>query len=177
MVRILGNSPERIKINDLNDVIYYKQKKDYTDQEFDNSRDLQKEIRKGTITVLERFNSIRGVSGSTESPVTVINSSQPIGIDEIRRAVREEMSQGSSGELHRTLPGLINSLKQEILSTLSMAGVGGVSPSVASFQGPEYIPTISTEGMVSNIEVEKRETAGDSVDSNLAALRKLKSKK
>lgn len=42
MVRILGNSPERVRIKDLNDVIYYKQQKDYSDQEFEGSKDLQK---------------------------------------------------------------------------------------------------------------------------------------
>ena len=44
MVWIFGNSHERILIKDLNDAIYFHQKKQYTDQEFEGSRDLQREI-------------------------------------------------------------------------------------------------------------------------------------
>ena len=46
MVRIMGNSTERVMIEDLGDVIYYKQIKEYTDQEFELSKALQREWKK-----------------------------------------------------------------------------------------------------------------------------------
>jgi len=44
MVSLIGNSPERVAISDPKDVIYYRQVKEYTDQEFDSSRDLKREV-------------------------------------------------------------------------------------------------------------------------------------
>ena len=34
MVRVIGNSPELVEIKDLDDVVYYRQVKDFTDQEY-----------------------------------------------------------------------------------------------------------------------------------------------
>lgn len=179
MVRILGNSYERLKINDLHDTIYYKQQKVYTDQEFEGSQDLQREVRKGNITVLERFVNAR----SNES------SSAQIAIDDIRRAVREELSgnnreplsnSNASNDISALIPLLINSIKQEVSSVLSDRVIqGGPAPEyqrkqASDFIDESYIPTISTQGMVSNINTEAKEVSGDNVNSNLEALKALK---
>ena len=62
MVRVLGNSPERVPIEDLNDIIYYKQLKDYTDQEYEKSRDLKRAINNGKLAIIE-FKKIDGPPG------------------------------------------------------------------------------------------------------------------
>jgi hypothetical protein len=60
MVWVFGNSHERVPLKDLNDVIYFRQKKQFTDQEFESSKDLQKEIQKGRIIKLEHLPEIKG---------------------------------------------------------------------------------------------------------------------
>jgi len=179
MVRVLGNSYERLKINDLQDTIYYKQQKVYTDQEYEGSQDLQREVKKGTITVLERFVNSR----NTEA------SSAQIAIEDIKRAVREELSGNSrdsepksnnSSSINDLLPLLLNSIKQEVSSILSDRVIQGVPApeyqrkQASDFIDESYVPTVSTQGMVSNIKTEAREVSGDNVNSNLEALKALK---
>lgn len=179
MVRILGNSPERVPIKDLGDVIYYKQLKDYTDEQFE-SRDLQRAVKKGLITVIERFNSSRGSSGVAAETLVINKQASPISIQDIKQAVREllpevqsqpQPSNGSSvtDALRQAIPMIINTVRQEISSLMSGSSAPGTP-----MAGDAYVPTISTGDMISNIKAEQRETSGDDVSSSLDALRKLK---
>lgn len=175
MVRILGNSPERVKLADLGDVIYYKQRKDYTDQEFESSRDLQKEVKKGNLTILERFETSKGSAETGgNGSVTVHQSGATLSKEDVKQAVREVLPQEQGASIKGLLPGLIDMLRQELSSLVSS---GGVAPAESKkFEGPEYIPDISTEGMKSSVKAEEREVSSGTVDANLEALRKLKNK-
>ena len=95
MVRILGNSQERVKIADLGDVIYYRQQKDYTDQDFNDSKDLQREIRKGRIAVLERFQTNSSVQTTIQEPVTIRHQEVSTGtnIEDLKNAVLDALKQ------------------------------------------------------------------------------------
>lgn len=180
MVRILGNSPERVQIRDLGDVIYYKQQKDYTDQEFESSRDLKKEIQKGNLTILERSKSPRGsVESGGNGSVSIKQTGPSVGLEDIKRAVREVLPQEQGMSLKGLIPTLMDSLRQELSSIVGSRGPSGPSPTVASteFDGPEFVPSIDTSGMISNIEARKREVSGDEMSSNLEALRKLRQTK
>jgi hypothetical protein len=72
MVRILGNSTERVPIHDLGDAIYYKQTKAYTDQDFENSKDIKREITKCRLIILDKFKTPRNpVNDDSGSKVTI----------------------------------------------------------------------------------------------------------
>jgi hypothetical protein len=53
MIKVMGASAERIPLKDLNENIYYRQKRIFSDVEFAKSIDLQRAIKSGKIVVLE----------------------------------------------------------------------------------------------------------------------------
>lgn len=90
MVWIFGNSSERISLKDLNDVVYFRQKKQYTDQEFASSKDLQREIKAGRIIKLEHSPDIR--AALPDNMVVQQTTVTPkFDTQEIRRAVAEAL--------------------------------------------------------------------------------------
>lgn len=183
MVRILGNSLERVRIRDLGDVIYYKQEKDYTDQEYESSKDLKKEVKKGNLTILERHktprsSAERGGNGS----VSIKQNAPKVDLEDIKTAVREVLPQEQGMSLKGLIPTLVDSLRQEFSSIVGSRGPSGPSPEVPSaktteFRDPSFIPSIDTSGMKSSITVDKREASGGDTASSLEALRKLRKKK
>jgi hypothetical protein len=92
MVRILGNSSERVKVLDLNDVIYYRQQKEYTDQEYENSRDLKKEIAKGRLTLLEKYQTRQNQPIISEILTKQVAGPPMINQEDIKGAVFEAFS-------------------------------------------------------------------------------------
>lgn len=54
MILVLGNSPKKIPLKDLNDSVFYKQKKMFSDIDYAKSKDLQREIQKGNLIILEQ---------------------------------------------------------------------------------------------------------------------------
>ena len=86
MVRIMGNSTERIPIKDLNDVIHYRQIKQYSDAEYNTSKDLKREKSKGTIVVLEQNEGLRG---SEVDNLRERVTSSTISTQDLKDAIRE----------------------------------------------------------------------------------------
>lgn len=184
MIRVMGNSPERRKIKDLNDVIYYRQKKDYTDQEFE-SKDLQKEIAAGRVLVLERLEQIRVTSADTslkpedlKAAITEALSRLPkpeqVSIEDIKRVITEALGQNQSGNANLSL--VAETIRQE-LSGIS-GQLGGAPKTIrTAFVGPEYVPNVTIENLRSNIKATERTTQGDDVSISLEQLKKLKSNK
>jgi hypothetical protein len=172
MVRVLGNSIERVPVPDLNDVIYYRQIKEYTDQEYEASRDLRKELARGRLTELSRVPTVRG------------NVSEPVGKTdisaEIKAAVREAFSgQGPSDmrSVARELAPIIAEIVRQEVAKIPSSGSPvsqNTAPTRTSFVSPEYVPTISTEGMIGNIEAHQTQTSGTAADEALKALRAMK---
>jgi len=183
MVRILGSSSERVVINDLNDVIYYRQLKEYTDQEFQASRDLQRARQEGRITVLEQTPAPRGSVGSGDAP-SPVSSNSGISVTDLRAVLREilpEIGGGSvsgadiKGAVRDIAPMIVEMVRQEVSKISISGGVRAPVTSTPDFRGPEYVPSVSTEGMVGNIEVKSTEVSAAGVGDSLAALRRLKS--
>lgn len=56
MVFILGNSAKKVELNDLRDVVYYKQQKTISNSDYERSSDLKREIKSGRILVLKETN-------------------------------------------------------------------------------------------------------------------------
>jgi hypothetical protein len=54
MIKVIGNNHERISLLDIGDVVYYKQIKVYSDEEYARSRDLQKKIKNGDLIIIEQ---------------------------------------------------------------------------------------------------------------------------
>jgi hypothetical protein len=177
MVRIMGNSTERIPIKDLNDVIYYRQIKQYSDVEYNMSKDLKREKIKGNIVVLEQNDGIRG---SEMDLLRERVSSSIISAQDFKDAIREILpgivQPDMKGAVRDIAPLIVDVVRQELSkmtvnATSSTSAIADKSP--AKFVGPEYIPTVSTEGFISNVEAKKSEVSSGATQDALAALRRL----
>lgn len=181
MVRVLGNSPERVEIADLDDVIYYRQLKDYTDQEYEKSKDLKREIGKGRLAKIEVTTTLKG-------SVKVQDGAPNLNVADLKATLREILPEikGNGGVSEDSLksavreiaPLIVDMVRQEV-SKMSVTGVAApVSKpgSTSTFIGPEYIPDIKTDDMKESIKAKERDISADDVAGNLAALRALKKK-
>lgn len=177
MIRVMGNSTERVRISDLGDVIYYHQQKDYTDQEFEQSKDLHRALKKGLIVKIDE-QSYRSSSTSGEPSVRA-----PIDIREIKQAIREvqeETGPKSSGvkeAVREIMPLLLQMLRDEIKNIPVSSSTSAATETKTLREhriDPQYIPEITTEGMRANITADTRNVSDSNVDSTLEALRKLK---
>lgn len=176
MIRIMGNSTERVRIPDLGDVVYYHQQKDYTDQDFEKSKDLQRALKKGLVVkVDEQYYR----SSSTSGGSSIKNH---VDIREIKQAIREvqEETGSKSSEVKEAvreiMPLLLQMLRDEIKNIpASSTSVPTETRSLREPRiDPQYIPEITTEGMKANITADNRNVSDSNVDSTLEALRKLK---
>lgn len=181
MVRILGNSTERVPIHDLGDVIYYKQTKDYTDQEFEKSKDIKREITKGRLIILDKFKTPRNPVNDDSGSKVTINQHTSVDLETIKKAVKEVLPEAASSPksamdvIKEAIPMLISTVRQEMSSLISVGPK--VSASSSNYQGPEYVPDISTDGMISHVKPEEKEVDGSDTASTLEALRRLKKSK
>ena len=182
MWRIMGSSPERVKITDLGDVIYYRQIKDYSDQDYEVSKDLQKAVQRGFVTVMEHSATPKSIGSPQTHLVTVNNSAPAVDMEAIKQAMREVMpleskTQSLSDSLREIVPSIVDMIRQEISSAMSITRPvqeDRETRQLEGFIGPEYVPTVTTEGMTSNITIEAKETSGSDISNNLGLLRKLK---
>ena len=173
MVRVLGNSSERVPLRDLNDVVYYRQVKEYSDHDYETSRDLNKALAAGKLTFLER---VEPVKGSID-----VGKSNGVSVgDEVRAALREMMpvqSQPDMGAMAREVAPVVAEMVRQEISKLSLTQIvtSGGTPSTVlpGFMGPEYVPTVTTEGMISNVEAKTTEASGEGTDDALAVLRRM----
>jgi hypothetical protein len=175
MIRIMGNSVERIPLKDLGDVIYYKQVKNITDQELEQSKDLDREIKKGRIIILEKNQNIRGSEDSV--PCSVVNNNS-LNINDFKTAIREVLPEISTvdikGAVREIAPMIVDMVRQEIAKVSIVGSVSSNQKSTTEFQDPTYVPTITTEGMISNVEARKTQVSSAGAEDALAALRRLK---
>lgn len=168
MVRVLGSSAERVPIPDLKDVVYYRQVKEYTDHEYEASKDLRKAIDKGKLTLLGREEPLRG---------SIVNEGKTVDIGaEIRAALREVNGHNlNAQQVAREIAPIVAEMVRQEISRISVVSKEVVPATVSSaFVGPEYVPTVTTEGMSASIEARTTETSADSANDALAALRKLR---
>lgn len=173
MVRVLGSSFERVPLPDLKDVVYYRQNKEYTDHEYETSKDLRKAIEKGKLTLLSREEAIRGSIAS--------GTSVDIGA-EIKAAIRDHLGVSSSTidsrQIAREIAPIVAEMVRQEMSRIPLMTVmrESVMPTVSksTFTGPEYVPTVTTEGMSANITAKNTETSGDAANDALAALRRMR---
>ena len=181
MYRILGNSTEKVSVSDLRDVIYYKQVKEYSDSEYESSKDLKREIQKGRLLLLAKADSARITS---EIMLAGSSNNSNISLHDIKAAVRELLPEfkGSSTDIKDAIrdlaPLIVEVVRQEVskISVNQVVPVSGVATQNKYMEGPVYIPDINTSGMISNVEAKKINVSADGAEDALAALRRMKKK-
>jgi len=167
---------ERVPLKDLSDVVYYKQVKNITDQEWEQSKDLKREIQKGRIIILEKNQSVR--SSEDTAPYTASHNSNSLNIGDLKTALREMLPEMKSeidlrGAAREMAPIIVEVVRQEI-SKMSVGTATISKTSTTEFQDPTYVPTITTEGMISNVEARKTEVSSAGAEDALAVLRRLR---
>jgi len=183
MVWVFGNSHERVPIKDLNDIIYFRQKKQYTDQEFEKSSDLKRAIQTGKIVQLEHKPEIRNSLPDNVASEPSKATGPTIDIHEIKRVVSEVLAENKPEGLDvrdfltNLIPILSETVRQEV-SKMSVQNIVHTQASTSTaktgtFVGPEYVPNINVEGMKSSISIESKQAEGSGVADSLNALRNL----
>ena len=178
---------ERVPIRDLGDVIYYKQSKDYTDEEYESSKDLKREISRGNLIKLSHYKSPRiaaddgGQNGITMNDVRqavkeVMAQNQP-GTRVPDEPVNEHVNEHVNNALKNLIPNIVDTIRQEISSLAGRVGVVPGSKVSREYVDPKYIPDVSIDGMTSKIKIESQESSGDDISSNLDALKNLQNNK
>jgi hypothetical protein len=178
MVWVFGNSYERVPIKDLNDVIYFRQKKQYSDQEFEGSKDLQREIQKGRIIKLEHLPEVKG-SLPENLGISISNSSRS-DITEIRRVITEVMlgQQKSEGVDFKDLavnliPVIAETVRQEVLR-IQVSAMGQTKiNSELQIEDLKYVPKVEVADFKSNIKIEGQAIEGQDVSDSLKMLKRL----
>lgn len=184
MIYIFGNSHERVPIKDLGDVIYYRQKKQYTEQEFQKSRDLQREIQLGRIIKLDQQPEIRNsIPDNLTSPAPTGSVSNGADIHDIRRVITEVITEykSNSSDTRDMLMGLIPLITDTVREEISKIPVqqvvvsqsGPSQSNKSTFVGPEYIPDVNMDGLKSNVTIEGQNVSSEGVTDSLEALKRL----
>jgi hypothetical protein len=75
MFYIIGNSPKKVELKDLNDCVYYKQQKVYTDTQYEHSVDLKRAIERKILIVLKKSED---PTGSFDINTTIVSSETKI---------------------------------------------------------------------------------------------------
>lgn len=161
---------ERVLLRDLQDVVYYRQVKDYTDQEYEASKDLRNALNLGKLTKIDHTLSVRGSSSISAASGDIAA--------EVRAAIRDSMPASQSMDhaaLARELaPVVAGIVRQEMASMPSYRPTQEVGTGkVPTFVDPSYVPTVTTEGMTSNIEAKETAVSGNDADDALAMLRRM----
>jgi hypothetical protein len=165
MIQVLGNSPERVVINDLGDVVYFRQKKEYTDQEFNNSKDLQRAISERRLLLIETH-SVR-----SSLPETVGAEPQrqaaTLNLNEIKRVVSDALTEQKQnvGDL---VPLLISAMRQE----MSGMSIQRQVVQTKTMDDPTYVPEIKLDNLKSSINIESKKS-DENLSDALEALKNL----
>jgi hypothetical protein len=204
MIKVRCEDPETISLPELNDFIYYKQVKTFSEQDYNKCLSLQAAVSKGRVIVLERReekNSNHGIPipsnvapadtsvlfdylKSLESKIDQLKTSDGSTalidqlnqkIDALEKKLQGPVPQGDSG-IKETAKKL-----EEILGKFSnIAGKSDVEKKELVSEIPEeiYVPNVKVEDGNSHISLKMRTIEkSDSINEASEALRKLKDKK
>lgn len=145
MVHVIGNNYRKVELRDLNDFVYYKQQKVYTDSQLEHSRDLQAEIKKGSLTVLSKTDDKSGTFSiptvliptsvsPTDSPVSSIDSSKIDTVLDRIQGIEKTLSMPTVPVAQSTESSTVQSLLDKVgrleteISRLNSAGPATMGP-------------------------------------------------
>lgn len=175
MVRIMGNSPERVQIKDLNDVIYYKQIKEFSDSDFAQSKDLNRELKTGRVIQLEKNDPFRG------SETLADQNPSTITVNDLRSVLREflphMMGNNGSSDIKQAVKEIAPIIATLVRQEISRAPVSTESVATKienAFNDVSYVPDVSSEGLVSKVRPKEIAVSGDSAQDALTMLKKLR---
>lgn len=135
MIKVLGNDTERVKLTDLNDVVYYKQEKIYSDDDYNRSRDLKRNIENGRLT---KLSDIKKENTSSDMPISVDpapieNSSKIDNLLEYVKRLENKLNNISTPPVdNENLNVLIDRIKQLEEKIESSKGLSSIDPETLS---------------------------------------------
>lgn len=142
MYLVIGNCPRKIELKDLNDSIYYKQQKIYSDVQYSASNDLKDAERKGLITVLQRTPEKGGSAELSFAAPVVVNPPNPNpSLSDKQVEDLSDRIRALEGSVHSLPPqqkdissGLLEQLADKITKMeQSLQGGGNNAPTMATF--------------------------------------------
>jgi hypothetical protein len=93
MFYVIGNSPKKVELKDLNDCVYYKQQKVYTDSQYESSVDLKRAIERKILIVLKKSEDTTGsfdISTPIISSETKTSEPAPVqNVDSLLNKIRD----------------------------------------------------------------------------------------
>lgn len=179
MIRVMGNSTERVQLKDLNDVLYYKQIKEFSDSDVVASKDLNREIKAGRVIQLEKNDALRG---SEFIKMGIMPQSSTITVNDLRKVLKEflphMMGNNGSSDIKQAVkeiaPIIAEMVRQEISKSSIQSSKKDAEKIEGAMQDLSYVPDVTTEGMISKVRAKETAVSGDSAQDALAALRKLR---
>lgn len=127
MILVIGNTPQRVELRDLGDCVYYRQQKVFTDSQYAQSQDLQREIRKGSLSIIKKVEdkaATFGLPSSSDSPIPFDDSKIDALAERIRsleKALSEQkpisIPKSSDNEALKILADKIEKLEVDLSQT------------------------------------------------------------
>jgi hypothetical protein len=100
MIKVLGSSPEKIELPELNDRIYYKQEKTFSEIDYKRSQSLRNAINLGKVIVLERTQVSKEYASSPVQEEVDIPVVDPVKLEPVPPSA-------GSGSLDRSIVDLL----------------------------------------------------------------------
>ena len=133
MILVLGNDPRRVELLDIGDTVYYRQQKSFSEAQYTRSKDLQKAISKGSLTVLSRTPEKDGnfsvPSAQVVMPPTAQDSRIAVLLEKIASleyTIQQGTVKDSTSQVNPDIDKRINDLEQR----LSQAGSSALGAEV-----------------------------------------------
>lgn len=130
MIKVVGSVADIVPLPDLNDRVYYRQEKTYSEEQYKKSLDLQREIQKGRLLIVsrtdEKFADFK-IPASSDNPPESGDSlvTQLIaGIRGLEKSILRQMAAGDNALMQR-LSQRIEGLEKQV-----KGGSGAGNPDV-----------------------------------------------
>lgn len=162
MYHVIGNSPKKVELKDLNDCVYYKQQKVYSDSQYRSSVDLQRAIERKSLIVLRQSEDSTGsfdVNTAVISSDLKVDSSSPkidLLLDKINKLEEKLKTQHNSTP---TSSNINESALAVILDRLEKLE-----------HNPSTVDLSSIQEALKNIETRIQDNKGDDILERLESI-------
>lgn len=123
MYHVIGNSPKKVELKDLNDCVYYKQQKIFSDSQYHSSVDLKRAIERKTLIVLKKSEDSTGsfdvntaiISSDIKTPEPTPNLKIDLlleKINDLENKIKNQPSPTSSNQNQDALSAILERLER-----------------------------------------------------------------
>ena len=123
MYHVIGNSPKKVELKDLNDCVYYKQQKIFSDSQYHSSVDLKRAIERKTLIVLKKSEDSTGsfdvntaiISSDIKTPEPAPNLKIDLlleKINDLENKIKNQPSPTSSNQNQDALSAILERLER-----------------------------------------------------------------